>query len=96
MPNGTGVKLRRLIDGARRVRLEQASVSLNDLLAGAAPDTGHSITPVPLGRRRAAPTIRVHGTKAALARIWVSWNEFVRRDHGQFRGCNLSQGQRIG
>ena len=79
-PNGQGVKLRRLIAGARRVRREHATVSLNDRLAGAAPDTGRAINSLPVGAARsAALTISVQRTQAALARIAVRWNGAVRQ-----------------
>jgi hypothetical protein len=68
MPNGQGVKLRRMIAGARRVRREHATVSLNDRLAGAAPDTERSINSLPVGEARsAAPTFRIQRTGAAAA-----------------------------
>ena len=68
LANGQGVKLRRLIAGARRVRREHATVSLNDRLAGAAPDTGRAINSLPVGEARsAAPTFRIQRTEAAAA-----------------------------
>ena len=57
-----------MIAGARRVRREHATVSLNARLAGAAPDTGRSINSLPVGEARsAAPTVRVQRTGTAAA-----------------------------
>jgi len=53
-----------MIVGARRVRREHATVSLNDQLAGAAPDTGRAFNSRPGGEARsAAPTVRIQRTE---------------------------------
>ena len=58
------------------MRLEQASVSLNDLLGGAAPDNRACITPVPLGRREApAQRLEFRGQQPRNARVLVPWND---------------------
>jgi len=60
------------------VRLEQASVSLNDRLAGAAPDSRACITPSPLGRREAPrQRFRAKRTVPALARAPVRLSEWL-------------------
>ena len=60
------------------MRLEQASVSLNDLLGGAAPGNRACITPVPLGRREApAQRLEFRGQKPRNARVLVPWNEVL-------------------
>ena len=63
------------------MRLEQASVSLNDLLGGAAPDNRACITPVPLGRREApAQRLEFTGPEPRNARVGVPWNDSVERN----------------
>jgi len=60
------------------VRLEQASVSLNDRLAGAAPGNRACMTPVPLGRREAPrQRLEFRGRKPRNARISVPCNDWL-------------------